>query len=126
MAFKKEPAGRHNPAEKKNNAMEYIIFLATIQLPFLYFIWKLFKTYQNRLLVNLRILETRIGQLRNLVETLRLSTEKASDDLEKDLEKIRAVYALTNVRLKQLEKYTGLRPNDFAPSSILKDKDFNL
>ena len=106
--------------------MEYIIFLATIQLPFLYFIWKLFKTYQNRLLVNLRILETRIGQLRNLVETLRLSTEKAADDLEKDLEKIRAVYALTNVRLKQLEKYTGLRPNDFAPSSILKDKDFNL
>ena len=103
--------------------MEYIIFLITIQTPFLYFIWKVFKTDQKRTLANLRMLETRMGQIRNLVEALRLSMEKSSDDVEKDMEKIRTIYALTNARLNQLEKYTGLgeeRPN----SSLLKSHDF--
>ena len=103
--------------------MEYIIFLITIQTPFLYLIWKVFKTHQNRTHANLRMLETRMGQIRNLVEALRLSMEKSSDNLEKDMEKIRAIYALTSARINQLEKYTGL---DEAGSnhSILKDHNF--
>lgn len=103
--------------------MEYIIFLITIQIPFLYFIWKLFKTHQNRTLANLRMLETRMGQIRNLVDALRLSMEKSSENLEKDVEKIRAIYALTSARINQLEKYTGLG-EDRSTSSILKNHDF--
>lgn len=103
--------------------MEYIIFLITIQAPFLYFIWKMFQTRQARLLVSLRMLETRMGQMRSLVEALRLSTEKAIDNLEKDVEKIRGVHALINIRLKQLEKYTGLR-DDLPSSSPVKNEDF--
>lgn len=103
--------------------MEYIIFLITIQIPFLYFIWKVFKTHQNRTHTNLRMLETRMGQIRNLVEALRLSTEKSSDDLEKDMEKIRAIYALTSARINQLEKYTGLEEAGSTPA-ILKNHDF--
>ena len=104
--------------------MEYIIFLITIQVPFLYLIWKVFKTHQNRIHANLRMLETRMGQIRNLVEALRLSMEKSSDNLEKDVEKIRAIYALTSARINQLEKYTGLG-EDQSASAILKNHDFS-
>ena len=100
--------------------MDYIIFLITIQAPFLYFIWKIFQTRQNRLLVVLRTLETRMGQTRNLLEALRLSLEKTAGDLEKDMEKIRAAYALTAFRLKKLEKYTGLE-DDSSP--VLRSGD---
>ena len=100
--------------------MDYIIFLITIQAPFLYFIWKIFQTRQNRLLATLRALETRMGQARNLLEAQRLSLEKTGGDLEKDMEKIRAAYALTAFRMKRLEKYTGLE-DDSSPALRSED-----
>ena len=106
--------------------MEYIIFLITIQVPFVYFMWRVFQNQQSRLLMNLRMLENRLKKTQNLIEALRVSAEKTSNQLERDLEKTRALYALSETRLNQLEKYTGLRNKDFSQSSLLKDKEFTL
>ena len=108
--------------------MEYFIFLATIQLPFVYLIWKVFQKQQGKVLVNLRAMEKSLYKTQKLTETLSLSMDKNLDQVQSNLEKVRSFYALNSTRLNMLEKHTGLKEprSSYEPELELKGKDFSL
>lgn len=115
--------------------MAYIIFLLTIQAPFLYFIWKLFERQSLKLNRNLQILKKQAEHIANFMDTLRMSVEKISDDiyskkgiLPSKLEKMERELKEIKHRLQQVEVYTGLNTNnpieDLGSSPFIKDKAF--
>lgn len=115
--------------------MEYIIFLVTIQLPFLYLIWKFFQKRNMEINNVLRNLKKQNEHIANFMDTLRMSVEKISEDLygqgkvnarmfkiEKNIQDIKE-------NLRQMELYTGLNTNsqtikDLSDSASLQEKDF--
>ena len=116
--------------------MEYIIFLLTIQFPFLYLIWKFFQKQHSEINNNLRSLKTQTEHIANFMDTLKLSVEKISEDIygngkvnarmfqiEKEIKELRKCF-------QQMEIYTGLNTSpsaleDLSSSSSLKEKDFS-
>lgn len=115
--------------------MEYIIFLLTIQIPFLYLIWRMGQKQTSESSRNMRILKRQNEHIANFMDTLRLSVEKISEDLygsgkvnsrmfqiEKEIKELKESF-------HQMEIYTGLNTKNSAledlPSSHkLKDKGF--
>ncbi len=113
--------------------MEYIIFLLTIQLPFLYFIWKIVQKSGFETRKNIRSLKKHNEHIAGFMDTLRVSIEKISEDvygsgkvnskmfqLEKDIKELK-------VNFRQMEIYTGLSANNESLESSLpglKEKDF--
>ena len=116
--------------------MAYIIFLITIQSPFLYFIWKLFQRQSLKSNRNLQILRKQNEHIANFMDTLRLSVEKISDDIYNKkgafpsrLENIEGEIKDIKENLRQMELYTGLNTKtlieeEINSSPFIKDKDF--
>ena len=116
--------------------MEYIIFLLTIQLPFLYIIWKLVQKQTSEMGRNMRVLKKQKEHIANFMDTLRMSVEKISEDvygngkvnsrmfqMERDITELKKCF-------QQMEIYTGLKTrssvlDDLTSSSHLKDKEFS-
>lgn len=114
--------------------MEYIIFLATIQLPFLYLIWKMTHNHILNLNKNLQVLKKQNEHIANFMDTLRMSVEKISEDLygsgrvNSRMFQIEKEILELKDRLQQMETYTGLTTNnnvEFSSSGSLKEKDFS-
>ena len=113
--------------------MEYIIFMVTIQIPFLYIIWRFFHKERFEQRQDLRNLKKQKEHISRFMDTLKMSLERVSEDLYgtgkintrfQDLEK-----QILNFqsKLEDMELYTGLnnvKPKEFSPSPILKDKSF--
>ena len=116
------------------SAMEYIIFLLTIQVPFLYLIWRFFQKRDSSRQKHMLSLKKQNEHIANFMDTLRMSVEKISEDvygngkvnsrmfyMEKGLNELKT-------RIRQMELYTGLRSSDklesLSSSSTLKDKSF--
>lgn len=115
--------------------MEYIIFLVTIQTPFLYLIWKIFQKQTGESTRLLRNLKRQGDHTANFMDTLRLSVEKISEDIygngkvnarmfeiEREIKKLQENF-------RQMELYTGLSTKnrvleEISSSSALKEKDF--
>ena len=63
--------------------MDYIVFLITLQLPFIYLFWRFFKRYEDRTNTNFRLLTKRINQTNSLFETLRTMSDTNRASLKK-------------------------------------------
>lgn len=117
--------------------MEYIVFLVTLQLPFIYLFWRFFKRYEDRANTNFRFLTKRINQTNSLFETLRTmsdtnraSLKKNCEELEEETNRLKVTMHRYNQfyeeRIKQLERCTGISPSaSLSSSSFLKDKHFS-
>ena len=115
--------------------MEYIIFLVTIQLPFVYMIWRWFQKYRFENLKALRESKERMDHVASFMDTLRVSVEKISEDIygkgqvstrmfniEKEVKELKKHF-------HHIEVYTGLgdgtNPLDELSSRTgLKEKSF--
>ena len=112
--------------------MEYIIFMIAIQAPFLYLIWRLFNLEKAEYRKVIRNLKNQNENMTRVVDTLKMSLERISEDLygkgkinsrffnlERNLQEFK-------VKLEDMEIYTGLNntKTKFSPSSALKDKNF--
>lgn len=116
--------------------MEYIIFLLTIQCPFLYLIWRLFQSRDLETRASLRAFKKQNEHIANFMDTLRMSVEKISEDIygrgkvnarmfqiEKEAREMKK-------RLNQMELYTGLNSSnktldELSADPSLKEKDFS-
>ena len=116
--------------------MDYIIFLVSIQLPFLYIVWKFYQKPFSKNQKKIQDLEKQNRNLASFVETLKMSIERISDNLSKggkvDLKISQTEQELRQLQknVRQLEIYTGLTAEDkltdgFPPASSLKGKDFS-
>lgn len=114
--------------------MEYIMFMVSIQTPFLYFIWRLFHKEQKEHRQALRSLKKQNEHISRFMDTLKMSLERVSEDLY-GAGKISARFKnlednILNFqsKLEDMEIYTGLNntpeSKEFSPSPILKDKSF--
>ena len=79
---------------------------------------------------NLRSLNTQNERTSHIVDTLRLSLEKATDDIYTRVRKLETEQEIIKGRLYQLEKYTGLRSNIgskdlYSSANSMRDKDFS-
>ena len=114
--------------------MDYIIFLITIQVPFLYLIWRLFQKNSLEGREELKSLRKQNEHIVNFMDTLKMSFEKMSEDIygngkvnsrlfemEKNIKSLQKQF-------RDMELYTGLKTNtsslDDLSSPSLKDKDF--
>lgn len=116
--------------------MDYLVFLITLQLPFIYLFWRFFKGYESRSNANMRLFKKQIDQTSSLFETLRAmsdknrqSLEKTCRELEEENQRLKVTMHRYNQfyeeRLRELEKCTGISPSvSLASSAFLKDKDF--
>ena len=115
--------------------MDYIIFMITIQAPFLYLIWRLFKKNSVEIREELKNLRKQNEHITNFMDTLKLSFEKMSEDIYGNGKVNSRIFAIEK-RIKTLQKrfqdmelYTGLNTSantleDLSSSASLKDKDF--
>ena len=112
--------------------MEYIIFLLTIQCPFLYFIWKIAQKQSIETGKNLRVLKKQNEHIANFMDTLRMTIERISEDIYGSGKVNSRMFQIEKkiVELKkdfhQMEVYTGLNTGNSAlEDSSLKEKDFS-
>lgn len=116
--------------------MEYIIFLSTIQLPFLYLIWKFTQKHTLKVNRNMKILKKQNEHIANFMDTLRMSVEKISEDIYGNGKVNSRMFEMENEiqELKkcfqQMEIYTGLNTRgsvleNLSSSGSLKGKDFD-
>lgn len=113
--------------------MQYIIFMLTIQLPFIYLVWKFFKNYESKSFQAVKTLSTQTRKTAAVMDMLRMSLEKSTEDVYSRLKAVEGKPELIESRIYQLEKYTGLRSNSPSinnPSvgsslSSLDEKDFS-
>ena len=115
--------------------MDYIIFMITIQSPFLYLIWRLFQKNSLKIREELRNLRKQNEHIVNFMDTLKLSFEKMSEDIYGNGKVNSRLFEMEN-QLKTLQKqfrdmelYTGLNTSansmeELSSSAPLKDKDF--
>ena len=116
--------------------MNYIVFLVTLQLPFIYLFWRFFKGHEQRMNTNLQLFKKQIDQTNSLFETLRAISDKNRETLLESCRKLEEENTHLKVtiqrqnrfyeeRLRELERCTGINPS-LSPlaSSFLKDKDF--
>ena len=115
--------------------MDYIIFMATIQAPFLYLIWRLFQKNSLSKRGELKNLRKQNEHIVNFMDTLKLSFEKMSEDIygngkvNSRLFKIESNFKTLQKQFRDMELYTGLNTSpssveDLSSSASLKDKDF--
>ena len=116
--------------------MDYIIFLVTLQLPFIYLFWRFFKSNEKRINTSLRIFKKQIDQTNSLFETLKAMSTKNRENLEKSCKSLEEEINRLKVnvhrynqfheeRFRQLERCTGISPSvSLNSSAFLKDKDF--
>ena len=111
--------------------MDYIIFLATIQIPFVYLVWRMFRSHGSRLerdsRERLRDMDSRQRRVSHLVDIFKMTLEKSQAELAARIENLEG-------RVTELEKYTGLRaeaaaetaawPAEAAAAPPLRDKNF--
>ena len=110
--------------------MEYILFLITIQGPFLYFIWIMFSRYRKNNNEEVKILKEQNRNIANFLDTVRLSVEKMSEDLygngkvnSRMFEIEKKIHTLRK-DLKEVELFTGLSSNYSKEDSSTKDQNF--
>ena len=109
--------------------MEYIIFLFTIQLPFVYLIWRLAQKQTSEVNRNMRILKQQNEHIANFMDTLRMSVEKISEDLygngkvnarmfqmEREIKELKKCF-------QQMEIYTGLNTRNSALEDLPSSKN---
>lgn len=113
--------------------MEYIIFMATIQVPFLYLIWRLFHKGQAEQRQALKTLKKQTEHITRFMDTLKMSLERVSDDLygrgkiTSRFEDLESQILRFQSKLEDMEIYTGLnnsKAKEYSPSPVLKDKSF--
>ena len=115
--------------------MDYIIFMATIQTPFLYIMWRLFQKNSLTIRKELKSLSKQNQHIVNFMDTLKLSFEKMSEDIYGNGKVNSRIFEIENQlitfkkQLQDMELYTGLNTSsnsleDFR-SAPLKDKDFS-
>ena len=118
----------------KGVIMDYIIFLLTIQAPFLYLIWRLFEKNSFTVRQELKSLRKQNEHIVNFMDTLKLSFEKMSEDVYGNGKVNSRIFKIENElkafkkQLQDMELYTGLNTSsnsleDFS-SAPLKDKTF--
>ena len=117
--------------------MDSLIFLATLQLPFIYLFWRFFKRREGREGEELRSLRKQVHQTQTLFETLRSVSDKNRESLQKRCDVLEEENSRLKVtlhryskfyeeRLRELERCSGISPSaSLASSSFLKDKDFS-
>lgn len=108
--------------------MEFIVFLITIQLPFVYLVWRFFKSYESKVLKNLRISTAQNERMSHMIDTLRLSLEKSAEDIYKKIGELKKEQDQQARRLNQLEEQTGLRvslPEEITKQTSLQNKNFS-
>ena len=115
--------------------MEYIIFLITMQVPFLYMIWKMNQKHSSKINSNMRVLKKKHEYITNFMDTLRMSIEKISEDIygsgkvnsrmfriEKELQELKKGF-------REMEIYTGLQTHhnstEDLPSNPLEDRELS-
>ncbi len=108
--------------------MDYIIFLATMQIPFLYIVWRMFRSQgermESRTREKLRQMDERQKRISHMTDVFKMTLETSRADAASQINNIQG-------RLRELEKYTGLRteaplqardlPSNEAP---LRDREF--
>ena len=115
--------------------MDYIIFMLSIQLPFLYIVWKFYQKPFSKNQKEIQALKTQNRSLASFIETLKISIERISENISKG-GKVDLKISNTEDEIKQLQKsirqleiYTGLSAEDKLPegfpASSLKGKDFS-
>ncbi|MCY4321068.1 MAG: hypothetical protein OXC37_01485 [Bdellovibrionaceae bacterium] len=115
--------------------MEYIIFMITIQSPFLYLIWRLFQKNSLQIREELKNLRKQNEHIVNFMDTLKLSFEKMSEDIYGNGKVNSRIFqietSLKNMQkqFKNMELYTGVNTSESSlenlqSSSYLKEKDF--
>jgi len=111
--------------------MEYIMFMVTIQFPFLYLIWRLFHKEQYEHKQTLKTLKKQNENITRFIDTLKMSLERVSEDLygkgkiNSRFEDLESKVLDFQSKLEDMELYTGLtNSKGFSPSPVLKDKSF--
>ena len=115
--------------------MDYIIFMLTIQIPFLYLMWRAFEKSRSETRTELKSLRKQNEHIANFMDTLKLSFEKMSEDIYGNGKVNARLFEIENkiktlkTQFQDMELYTGLNTNsnsleDFSDSTTLKDKNF--
>ena len=113
--------------------MDYIVFLLTIQTPFLYLVWKIFQTRAKETRKDFHLLKRRTENIANFMDTLRLSVEKISEDIYREgqvnakMRKMDGAIKDLKKSLAELELYTGMSDSALTEDmpSAGKPRDFN-
>ena len=109
--------------------MDYIIFMATIQSPFLYLIWRFFRIQNSENKNLIRALKQQNEHRAYFIDTLKMSIERISEDLygkgkiNSRFFEIEKNYTSLKNKINDMEVYTGLN-NSEPYSPVLKEKDF--
>ena len=107
--------------------------MATIQIPFLYLIWRLFHKEQFEHKQTLRTLKKQNEHISRFMDTLKMSLERISDDLygkgkiNSRFQELEGKVLTFQSKLEDMELYTGLtnsKVKEFSPAPVLKDKSF--
>ena len=109
--------------------MSYIVFIVTLQVPFFYFLWKFFQSYESRSNIKLRMLQKDIKNSEGLYNAMRMAYQKTREDLNAEVEFLKSELVVAKNHIQQLERHTGIRQSSPVPtmewdSESLKDKDF--
>ncbi|MDE0092135.1 MAG: hypothetical protein OXN83_02480 [Oligoflexia bacterium] len=94
--------------------MDYIIFMITIQAPFLYLIWRLFQKNSLETREELKNLRKQNEHIVNFMDTLKLSFEKMSEDIygngkvNSRLFEIEKNFKTLQKQFQDMELYTGV------------------
>ena len=109
--------------------MNYIVFIATLQIPFLYFLWKFFQSYESRVNIKLRMLQKKLDNTDSLCNVMRIAYQKSKGDMDVEIDSLKAELITAKNHIQQLERYTGLRKSSPVPtmewnSESLQNKDF--
>ena len=111
--------------------MDYLIFMITIQGPFLYLGWRLFQKQNTENKQLNRSLKKQNEHIANFMDTLKMSIERISEDLygqgkiNSRFFEIEKNYKQLKDKIYDMETYTGLNNSEkYSPSPVLKEKDF--
>ena len=109
--------------------MDYVVFIVTLQIPFLYFLWKFFQGYETRTNLKLRMFQKNLKDLDNLYNATKMSHQKFKQDMDAEIDSLKSEQVESKNHIQQLERYTGLRKSSPVPTmewdgSSLSNKDF--
>lgn len=115
--------------------MDYIIFMATIQLPFLYVIWKFFNQQLIRNEDSVNLLKKQNEHIARFMDTLKMSLERISEDLygkgkiNTRFFEIERNYKELQKKFSDMEFYTGLNSGEVKKEPVpmsedVSEKDF--
>ena len=109
--------------------MDYIVFIIALQIPFLYFLWKFFQTYESRVNIKLRMLQRKLDNTDSLHNAMRIAYQKSKGDMSLEIDSLKSELITAKNHIQQLERHTGLRKSSPIPtmewnSESLQNKDF--